>query len=102
MIDWKEVHIIQLTVHPKEEYENCKKIWPNMSEQELLDNSDETIDIDTIFGLKRNSDGTATILRTLDYYAGGEKLEVFEDYEELYDFLTSKSDTLKARLGKRE
>ena len=95
---WKK-HIIYVTLHDKRLTDKYKEMYPGRPE---CWNSPIDVDIEDIYRLEKTDEGKAIIWIPRDDQGGGMSVEVLEDYNELYDLLTSKSKRLKRILGEKQ
>jgi len=98
MIETREKHIVYVTLHDKHLTDTCKEMYPDSPE---CWDSPIYVDIEDIYRLEKTNEGKAIILIPRDDQGGGKKVEVLEDYDELYDLITSKSKYVKRRIGEK-
>lgn len=98
MIETWEKHIVYVTLHDKLLTDTHKKMYPDRPE---CWDSPIDVDIDDIYRLEKTDDGKAIIWIPRDDQGGGMSVEVLEDYDELYDLITSKSKYVKRRIGEK-
>ena len=95
---WKK-HIVYVTLHDKRITDKYKELYPDRPE---CWDSPFDVDIEDIYCLERTEEGKAVIWVPRDDQGGGTSVEVLEDYDELYDLLTSKSKRLKRILEEKK
>ena len=98
MIETWEKHIIYVTLHDKKVAEWYKEAYPD--KPECWDTPFD-VDIEEIYRLEKTDGGNAIIWIPRDDQSGGISVEVLENYDELYDLITSKSEYIKRRLGEK-
>lgn len=98
MIETWEKYIIYVTLHDKHLTNKYMKMYPDRPE---CWNSPIDIEIEDIYRLEKTKDGKAIIWIPRDDQGGGMSIEVLEDYGELYDVITSKSEYVKRRIGEK-
>ena len=99
MIKTWEKHIIYVTLHDKYLTDSYKKAYPDRPE---CWDSPISVDITDIYRLEKTNEGKAIIWIPRDDQGGGMSVEVLEDYDELYDLITSKSEYVKRRIGEKQ
>lgn len=98
MIETWEKYIVYVTLHDKRLTEKYKEMYPDRSE---CWDSPIDVDITDIYRLEKTEEGNAIIWVPRDDQGGGMPIEVLEDYDELYDVITSKSEYVKRRIGEK-
>ena len=98
MIETWEKHIIYVILHDKRLTDKYKEMYPDRPE---CWDSPIDVDIDDIYRLERTDEGKAIIWIPRDDQGGGMSVEVLEDYDELYNIITSKSKYVKRRIGEK-
>lgn len=101
MIDIWEKTIIYVTLHDKRLTDKYKEMYPDRPD---FWDSPIYVDIEEIYRLEKTNEGKAIIWIPRDDQGGGMSIEVLEDYDELYDLITSgtsKSKFVKRRIGEK-
>lgn len=98
MIETWEKHIIYVTLHDKKVTEWYKEKYPDSPE---CWDSPIDINIEEIYRLEKTDSCNAVIWIPRDDQGGGGYIEVLENYDELYDVITSKSEYVKRRIGNK-
>lgn len=98
MIETWEMRVIYVTLHDKRLTDSYKEMYPDRPE--CWDCSFD-VDITDICGLEKTKEGKAIVWISRDDQGGGMKVEVLEDYDELYDLITSKSKYIKRIIGEK-
>ena len=86
--------ITYVTLHDKKETDWYKNCFPNQPEYW---DSPFDVDISDICELEKTNDGKAIIRVPRDDQGGSMKIEVLEDYDELYNLIASKSKRIKIK-----
>ena len=99
MIETWEMRVIYVTLHDKLLTDSYKKMYPDRPE---CWDSPIDVNIDDIYRLEKTDEGKAIVWIPRDDQGGGMSVEVLEDYDELYDLITSKSKFVKRRIGEKQ
>ena len=99
MIEIREKHIVYVTLHDKHLTDMYKEMYPDSPE---CWDSPIDVDIEDIYRLEKTDEGKSIIWIPRDDQGGCKSVEVLEDYDELYDLITSKSKFVKRRIGEKK
>lgn len=98
MIETWEKQIIYVTLHDKRLTDKYREMYQDRPEYW---DSPIDVDIEEIYRLEKTKDGNAIIWIPRDDQGGGMSIEVLENYDELYDLITSKSEYVKRIIGEK-
>ena len=95
MIETYVVKELRIVLHNLDEYNWDKKEYPEFTEQEHYENSEERFDVDDIVKVFEENGMTYIQVLNDDYQGGSHKVPVMEDYGEIRYILDHKKDYLK-------
>lgn len=95
MIETRIIKSLRITLHNLDEYNWEKKEYPNETNFNHYENSEEVFDVDDIVRVYREKDITYIQVLNDDFQGGSYTVPVLDDYEEIKDILDHKKELLK-------